>query len=188
MSNFNFATIDSSKPASLKQVFAIASRFTPIAAKKLKVSGVTINKILRPRITASLQSLEPSHGQIQTWFKSTTVPKEILSLIKTEGLDGKTTEPEAKAKPKASKKVKPKASKKVKPKAAKQDFKTPVEQDAPKQAVKSDVVWKTTSKGTELEQRLVVLEALQSQQTEDIQTIKTGMEALLFALNGDLNS
>ena len=180
MSNFNFATIDSSKPASLKQVFAIASRFTPIAAKKLKVSGVTINKILRPRITASLQSLEPSHGQIQTWFKSTTVPKEILSLIKTEGLDGKTTEPTAKAKPKASKKVKPKA--------AKQDFKAPVEQDAPKQAVKSDVVWKTTSKGTELEQRLVVLEALQSQQTEDIQTIKTGMESLLFALNGDLNS
>jgi hypothetical protein len=180
MSNFNFATIDSSKPASLKQVFAIASRFTPIAAKKLKVSGVTINKILRPRITASLQSLEPTHGQIQTWFKSTTVPKEILSLIKTEGLDGKTTEPTAK--------VKPKASKKVKPKAPKQDFKAPVEQDAPKQAVKSDVVWKTTSKGTELEQRLVVLEALQSQQTEDIQTIKTGMEALLFALNGDLNS
>jgi len=186
MSNFNFATIDSSKPASLKQVFAIASRFTPIAAKKLKVSGVTINKILRPRITASLQSLEPSHGQIQTWFKSTTVPKEILSLIKTEGLDGKTAEPKAKAKPTA--KVKPKASKKVKPKAAKQDFKTPVEQDAPKQAVKSDVVWKTTSKGTELEQRLIVLEALQSQQTEDIQTIKTGMESLLFALNGDLNS
>ena len=180
MSNFNFATIDSSKPASLKQVFAIASRFTPIAAKKLKVSGITINKILRPRITASLQSLEPTHGQIQTWFKSTTVPKEILSLIKTEGLDGKTTEPTAKAKPKASKKVKPKAAKK--------DFKAPVEQDAPKQAVKSDVVWKTTSKGTELEQRLVVLEALQSQQTEDIQTIKTGMEALLFALNGDLNS
>tara|TARA_R110000822_G_scaffold23255_1_gene72147 strand:+ start:210 stop:770 length:561 start_codon:yes stop_codon:yes gene_type:complete len=186
MSNFNFATIDSSKSASLKQIFAIASRFTPIAAKKLKVSGVTINKILRPRITASLQSLEPSHGQIQTWFKSTTVPKEILSLIKTEGLDGKTTEPTAKAKPKASKKVKPKA--KAKPKAAKQDFKTPVEQDAPKQAVKSDVVWKTTSKGTELEQRLVVLEALQSQQTEDIQTIKTGMEALLSALNGGLNS
>ena len=180
MSNFNFATIDSSKPASLKQIFAIASRFTPIAAKKLKVSGVTINKILRPRITASLQSLEPSHGQIQTWFKSTTVPKEILSLIKTEGLDGKTTEPTAKAKPKASKKVKPKA--------AKEDFKAPVEQDVPKQAVKSDVVWKTTSKGTELEQRLVVLEALQSQQTEDIQTIKTGMESLLFALNGDLNS
>jgi hypothetical protein len=178
MSNFNFATIDSSKPASLKQVFAIASRFTPIAAKKLKVSGVTINKILRPRITASLQSLEPTHGQIQTWFKSTTVPKEILSLIKTEGLDGKTTEP------KASKKVKAA----VKPKAAKQDFKAPVEQDAPKQAVKSDVVWKTTSKGTELEQRLVVLEALQSQQTEDIQTIKTGMESLLFALNGNLNS
>jgi len=185
MSNFNFATIDSSKPASLKQIFAIASRFTPIAAKKLKVSGVTINKILRPRITASLQSLEPSHGQIQTWFKSTTVPKEILSLIKTEGLDGKTTEPTAKAKPKASKKVKPKA--KAKPKAPKQDFKAPVELEEQKSA-SGNKSWKVASKATEMDQRLVVLEALQSQQTEDIQTIKTGMEALLFALNGDLNS
>ena len=179
MSNFNFATIDSSKPASLKQVFAIASRFTPIAAKKLKVSGVTINKILRPRITASLQSLEPTHGQIQTWFKSTTVPKEILSLIKTEGLDGKTTEPTAKAKPKASKKVKPKAPK--------QDFKAPVELEEQKSA-SGNKSWKVASKATEMDQRLVVLEALQSQQTEDIQTIKTGMEALLFALNGGLNS
>lgn len=176
MSNFNFATIDSSKPASLKQVFAIASRFTPIAAKQLKVSGVTINKILRPRITASLQSLEPTHGQIQTWFKSTTVPKEILSLIKTEGLDGK---PAAKVKPKASKKVKVTVKPKATPKVSE-------EPEAPKQAIKSGVVWKTTSKGTELDQRMAILEALQSQQTEDIQTIKTGMESLIAALNGNL--
>ena len=176
MSNFNFASLDSAKPASLKQVFAIASRLTPIAAKKLKVSGVTINKILRPRITASLQSLEPTHGQIQTWFKSTTVPKEILSLIKTEGLSGEIAD-----------KAKPKASKKVKPKAAKQDFKAPVELEEQKSA-SGNKSWKVASKATEMDQRLAILEALQSQQTEDIQTIKTGMEALLSALNGGLNS
>jgi hypothetical protein len=34
-----------------------------------------------------------------------------------------------------------------------------------------------------MDQRLAALEALQSQQTEDIQTIKTGMEALLSALS-----
>lgn len=178
MSNFNFATIDSSKPASLKQIFAISSRFTPIAAKKLKVSGVTINKILRPRITASLQSLEPSHGQIQTWFKSTIVPKEILSLIKTEGLSGETAEPTAKVKPKASKKVKVT----IKPKAPKQDFKAPVELEEQKSAT-GNKSWKVASKATEMDQRLAALEALQSQQTEDIQTIKTGMEALLSALS-----
>jgi hypothetical protein len=172
MSNFNFATIDSSKPASLKQIFAIASRFTPIAAKKLKVSGVTINKILRPRITASLQSLEPTHGQIQTWFKSTTVPKEILSLIKTEGLSGETAD---KAKPKA----------KVKPKAVEQDFKAPLELEEQKSAT-GNKSWKVASKATEMDQRLAILEALQSQQTEDIQTIKTGMESLIAALNGNL--
>ena len=151
MSNFNFASIDSSKPASLKQVFAIASRFTPLAAQTLGVSGVKINKILRPRITASLQSLEPTHGQIQTWFKSKTCPKQVLELIKIEGLS--ETETEAPAKPKASKKskapAKPKASKKVKasPKASE-------EPEAPKQAIQSAVVWKTTSKSDELSQRL----------------------------------
>ncbi len=169
MSNFNFATIDSSKPASLKQVFAIASRFTPIAAKKLKVSGVTINKILRPRITASLQSLEPTHGQIQTWFKSTTVPKEILSLIKTEGLDGK---PAAKVKPKA----------KAKPKAPKQDFKAPVVQEAPKQAIKSDVVWKTTSKAAEFDQRIVFMESFIAESSDKFSDINSKLDALMAHL------
>ena len=178
MSNFNFATIDSSKPASLKQVFAIASRLTPIAAKKLKVSGVTINKILRPRITASLQSLEPTHGQIQTWFKSTTVPKEILSLIKTEGLDGKKTEPTAKVKPKAKAKTKAKA----KPKAPKQDFKAPVKQDAPKQAVQSDVVWKTTSKAAEFDQRIVFMESFIAESSDKFSDINSKLDALMAHL------
>ena len=125
--NFDFATIDSTRTASLKQIFAISTRFTPTAAETLGVSGVKINKILRPRITAVIQSMEPNHGMIQKWFKSKTCPKAILDLIKTEGL--------SEDKPKASKKSK--TSKK--PKASE-------EPEAPKQAIKSPVVWKTTSK------------------------------------------
>ena len=176
MSNFNFASIDSSKPASLKQVFAIASRFTPLAAQTLGVSGVKINKILRPRITASLQSLEPTHGQIQTWFKSKTCPKQVLELIKIEGLS--ETETEAPAKPKASKKskapAKPKASKKVKasPKASE-------EPEAPKQAIKSPVVWKTTSKSDELSQRLTILEAFISDSENKFSDINSKMDTIL---------
>ena len=185
MSNFDFATIDSTRPASLKQVFAISSRFAPIAAKTLGVSGVKINKILRPRITAVIQSMEPNHGVIQKWFKSSTCPKAILDLIKTEGL--------SEDKPKASKKAK--ASTK-KPKALKiiaepsgtvitpETAKAALEPEAPKQAVKSDVVWKTTSKATEFDQRLVILEAMQSQTSEDIQTIKTTLESLVVSLGG----
>ena len=176
MSNFNFASIDSSKPASLKQVFAIASRFTPLAAQTLGVSGVQINKILRPRITASLQSLEPTHGQIQTWFKSKTCPKQVLELIKIEGLS--ETETEAPAKPKASKKskapAKPKASKKVKasPKASE-------EPEAPKQAIQSSVVWKTTSKSDELSQRLTILEAFISDSENKFSDINSKMDTIL---------
>jgi len=176
MSNFDFATIDSTRPASLKQVFAISSRFTPIVAKTLGVSGVKINKILRPRITAVIQSMEPNHGVIQKWFKSSTCPKAILDLIKTEGL--------SEAKPKASKKAKastkkPKAT--PKPEAT---VKVSEEPEAPKQAIKSDVVWKTTSKATEFDQRLVILEAMQSQTSEDIQTIKTTLESLAVSIGG----
>ena len=175
MSNFDFATIDSSRPASLKQMFAISTRFTPLAAETLGVSGVKVNKILRPRITAVIQSMEPNHGMIQKWFKVKTLPKKILDLIETDGL---TEDSEAPAKPKASKKVK--TSPKPSPKASE-------EPEAPKQAIKSDVVWKTTSKADELSQRLTILEAMQSQTSEDVQSIKSAMESLVASLGG-LNS
>jgi len=175
MSNFDFATIDSTRPASLKQVFAISTRFTPIAAEVLGVSGVKINKILRPRITAVVQSLEPNHGMIQKWFKSKTCPKQILELIKTDGL--------SEDKPKASKKsktsTKPKASKKVKtstkPKATP---KVSEEPEAPKQAV-GNKSWKTTSKSDEFSQRLTILEAFISESENKFSDMNAKMDSIL---------
>ena len=182
MSTFDFATIDSTRTASLKQIFAISTRFTPTAAETLGVSGVKINKILRPRITAVIQSMEPNHGMIQKWFKSKTCPKAILDLIKTEGLS--EDKPKASKKSKTSKK--PKASAKVKA-SPKPSPKASEEPEAPKQAIQSPVVWKTTSKSDEFSQRLTVLEAMQSQTSEDVQSIKSSMESLVATLNG-LNS
>tara|TARA_R110002020_G_scaffold324008_2_gene539789 strand:- start:188 stop:775 length:588 start_codon:yes stop_codon:yes gene_type:complete len=195
MSNFDFATIDSTRPASLKQVFAVSNKFLQPAAKTLGVSGVKINKILRPRITAVIQSMEPNHGMIQKWFKSTTCPKAVLELIKTEGL--------SEDKPKASKKVKatpkPKASKKSKtspkPKALKMVAEpsgtviTPETAKAAKesQSASGNKSWKTTSKSDEFSQRLTILEAMQSQTSEDVQSIKSAMESLVASLGG-LNS
>lgn len=179
MSNFDFATIDSTRTASLKQIFAVSSRFTPLAAKTLGVSGVQVNKILRPRITAVIQSMEPNHGMIQKWFKSQTCPKKILDLIKTDGLGDK---PKASKKSKTS--TKPKATKKVKtspkPKATP---KVSEEPEAPKSA-SGNKSWKTTSKSDEFSQRLTILEAMQSQTSEDVQSIKTSMEALAASLGG----
>ena len=187
MSTFDFATIDSTRTASLKQIFAISTRFTPIAAETLGVSGVKINKILRPRITAVIQSMEPNHGMIQKWFKSKTCPKTILDLIKTEGLS--EDEPKASKKSKTSKK--PKALKMVAEPSGTvitpETAKAALEPEAPKQAIQSPVVWKTTSKSDEFSQRLTVLEAMQSQTSEDVQSIKSSMESLVATLNG-LNS
>ena len=124
---------------------------------------------------------------IQKWFKVKTLPKKILDLIETDGL---TEDSEAPANPKASKKAKasakPKASKKVKT-SPKPSPKASEEPEAPKQAIKSDVVWKTTSKADELSQRLTILDAMQSQTSEDVQSIKSAMESLVASLGG-LNS
>tara|TARA_B100000530_G_C15896905_1_gene463796 strand:+ start:342 stop:869 length:528 start_codon:yes stop_codon:yes gene_type:complete len=172
MSNFDFATIDSTRPASLKQIFAVSNRFLKPAAKTLGVSGVQVNKILRPRITAVIQSMEPNHGMIQKWFKSKTCPKQVLELIKTDGFGDK---------PKATKKSKTSA----KPKAAPKPKATPKvseEPEAPKSA-SGNKSWKT-SKSDEFSQRLTILEAMQSQTSEDVQSIKTSMEALAASLGG----
>ena len=172
MSNFDFATIDSTRTASLKQVFAISSRFTPMAAKTLGVSGVQVNKILRPRITAVIQSMEPNHGMIQKWFKSQTCPKKILDLIKTDGLGDK---------PKASKKSKTSAKPKASPKP-KATPKVSEEPEAPKQAIKSNVAWKTTSKADELSQRLTILEAFISESEDRFSGIESKMDSILAHL------
>jgi len=175
MSNFDFATIDSSRPASLKQMFAISTRFTPLAAETLGVSGVRVNKILRPRITAVIQSLEPNHGMIQKWFKVKTLPKKILDLIETDGL---TEDSKAPAKPKASKKAKvsakPKASAKVKT-----STKASEEPEAPKQAIKSDVVWKTTSKAEELGQIIDTQGVLLSDLENKFSDLESKMDTIL---------
>lgn len=172
MSNFDFATIDSTRPASLKQIFAVSNRFLKPAAKTLGVSGVQVNKILRPRITAVIQSMEPNHGMIQKWFKSQTCPKKILDLIKTDGLGDK---PKASKKSKTS--TKPKAS--PKPKATP---KVSEEPEAPKQAIKSNVAWKTTSKADELSQRLTILEAFISESEDRFSGIESKMDSILAHL------
>jgi hypothetical protein len=176
MSNFDFATIDSTRPASLKQVFAVSNKFLQPAAKTLGVSGVKINKILRPRITAVIQSMEPNHGMIQKWFKSTTCPKAVLELIKTEGLSEDkpkaTKKSKTSAKPKATKKVKASPKPKATPKVSE-------EPEAPKQAIKSNVAWKTTSKAVELSQRLTILEAFISESENKFSDMESKMDAIL---------
>ena len=158
MSNsFDFATIDPNRPASLKQMFAISTRFTPIAAETLGVSGVKINKILRPRITAVIQSMEPNHGMIQKWFKSKTCPKGILDLIKTEGLS--EDKPKATKKSKTSKKTSKKST--TSPEASPEENKT----------ASGNRSWKPSKIQEEFNSRLNGLETVAAEQSKTLTAI-----------------
>ena len=158
MSNsFDFATIDPTRPASLKQMFAISTRFTPIAAKTLGVSGVKINKILRPRITAVIQSMEPNHGMIQKWFKSKICPKAILDLIKTEGLS--EDKPKATKKSKTSKKTSKKST--TSPEASPEENKT----------ASGNRSWKPSKIQEEFNSRLNGLETVAAEQSKTLTAI-----------------
>ena len=158
MSNsFDFATIDPNRPASLKQMFAISTRFTPIAAETLGVSGVKINKILRPRITAVIQSMEPNHGMIQKWFKSKTCPKAILDLIKTEGLS--EDKPKATKKSKTSKKTSKKST--TSPEASPEENKT----------ASGNRSWKPSKIQEEFNSRLNGLETVAAEQSKTLTAI-----------------
>ena len=157
MSNsFDFATIDPTRPASLKQMFAISTRFTPLAAETLGVSGVTVNRILRPRITAVIQSMEPNHGMIQKWFKSKICPKAILDLIKTEGL--------SEDKPKAAKKSK--TSRKTSKKSTTSPEASPEENKSA-----SGANLGTSKIRSEFDSRLNSLEAVAAEQSKTLTAI-----------------
>jgi len=164
MSNsFDFATIDPTKPASLKQIFAIAARVTPFAAKELKVPKAK-NKILRGRINSSLMSLEPTHGQIQSWFKVKTLPKQIKDLIKTEGL---SKDSEESSKPKTTKKSK--TSKKVSKKSTtSEDTSTLPEENKTASGNRS---WKPSKIQSEFNSRISSLEAAATRQSETLDAI-----------------
>ena len=164
MSNsFDFATIDPNRPASLKQMFAISTRFTPIAAETLGVSGVKINKILRPRITAVIQSMEPNHGMIQKWFKSKICPKAILDLIKTEGL--------SEDKPKATKKQKATKKSKTSKKTSKKSTTSPETSPEENTTASGNRSWKPSKIQAEFNSRLNGLEAVAAEQSKTLTAI-----------------
>ena len=164
MSNsFDFATIDPTKPASLKQVFAVSGRFTTFAAKELSVPKTKL-RILRSRVNSSVMSLEPNHGQIQKWFKVKTLPKQVLNLIKTDGLSKDSKES---PKPKATKKSK--TSKKVSKKSTtSEDTSTLPEENKSASGNRS---WKPSKIQEEFNSRINGLETVAAEQSKTLTAI-----------------
>jgi|TARA_R100000081_G_C4816865_1_gene175844 hypothetical protein len=98
----NFAEIDANRIATPKQIWAVANRFaTMTSSDKSERYGLTkvFNAILN---SIHGDSAKLTHADIQSFFECETVPKNILSKIKSK----KVSKKPAKAK-KVSKKPEP---------------------------------------------------------------------------------
>tara|TARA_R100001530_G_scaffold134375_1_gene109126 strand:+ start:264 stop:878 length:615 start_codon:yes stop_codon:yes gene_type:complete len=162
MSNsFDFATIDPTKPASLKQVFAVSGKFTTFAAKELSVPKTKL-RILRSRVNSSVMSLEPNHGQIQKWFKVKTLPKQVLNLIKTDGLSEDSKES---PKPKATKKSK------TSRKTSKKSTTSPEASPEENKSASGNRSWKPSKIQEEFNSRINGLETVAAEQSKTLTAI-----------------
>lgn len=156
-----YDAIPADRIASSKQIWAIVNKFTGMY---IDSNGVERSKwkVFSKRIYAVLMSTNPkgiSHGQIQSMFKLTALPKAITTNVKTDA----KPQPKAKAVKAAPK---PKAAKAApKPKAAK---------SAPKP--------KATDDG--FDARLKFLEETSVVQMQKIESIEDGLAQILLAVKG----
>lgn len=155
-------TIPAEIRATSKQYFGLAGKFSYMLCEQNSIPRTKYN-IVRKRCAGVLHSQFPgqtlTRGQVQEFFDSTKIPAFLTKLVKLSDL----TEA-APVKVKAVKRVsKPKTVKKTKETVKK----TPV-----KAAAK-------TSVNTDFEKRLAFLEGEVSIMSDDIQTIKSGLDAIL---------
>ncbi len=98
----NFAEIDANKIATPKQIWAVANRFASMcAAEKSERYGLT--KVYNAILNSLHGEAKLTHADIQSYFETETVPKNIQSRIKSKT----APKPKAKKTSKKSKKAEP---------------------------------------------------------------------------------
>lgn len=151
--------------ATPKQYFGLAGKFAYLLCESQEIPQVKFS-IIRKRVLGVLYSQFPAssmtRGKAQELFETAKIPAFLTKQVKVEDMKGA----KAPVKVKAVKKVKVTTKRVAKAKA------TP----KPKAAVKA------VSKPSELEQRMTFLEGEVSQMSEDVLTIKSGLETLIERL------
>ena len=149
--------------ASPKQYFGLAGKFAYLLCESQEIPQVKFN-IIRKRCLGVLYSQFPAssmtRGKAQELFETAKIPAFLTKQVKVEDMKG------------AKAPVKVKAVKKVTTKRVAKAKVTP----KPKAAVKA------VSKPSELEQRMTFVEGEISRMSEDVLTIKSGLETLIERL------
>jgi hypothetical protein len=151
-------TIPAEIRATTKQYFGLAGKFSYMICEANDIPKTKFN-IVRKRCAGVLHSQFPgqtlTRGQVQEFFDSTKIPAFLTKLVKLSDL--------TEAAP-------------VKVKAVKRVSKTKTVKKTPVKAAAK------TSVNTDFDKRLAFLEGEVSTMSDDIQTIKSGLDSILEAI------
>ena len=167
-SSASFEKYSADRLATTKQFWAITVHFSKIVQHGMGIDKRFFFK-LRKQIESVVARNHPkgmTHGEVQAFRGSNELPKYLIGNLKLDFLVGK----KAKTAPK-----KPTVSVK------------PVKKASPKPTVSKKVVVKptvSTQESKDMDTRLTFLEGEFSVMSDDIQTIKSGMEMIIQTLKG----
>jgi len=175
----SFANIDNNRLATAKQFFRVTVHHANLVKDEMNIPEKFFFR-LRKQVEAVLARHNPkglTHGDVQKFLASKKLPKYLIGNLQILTL----VEPKAEEQPKVAKKApakpKPKAVK-TQPKAKKAPAKTQPKVVQPTATATPEFNHK------DFDARLTFLEGEVSVMSEDIQTIKSGMEMILESIRG----
>ena len=170
----SFANIDNNRLATAKQFFRVTVHHANLVKDEKGIPEKYFFR-LRKQVEAVLARHNPkglTHGDVQKFLASKKLPKYLIGNLQILTL----VEPKAKKAP-----AKPKA--KTQPKAKKAPTKPKAVKTQPK-VVQPTATATPEFNHKDFDARLTFLEGEVSVMSEDIQTIKSGMEMILETLKG----
>lgn len=171
----SFANIDNNRLATAKQFFRVTVHHANLVKDEMNIPEKFFFR-LRKQVGAVLARHNPkglTHGDVQKFLASKKLPKYLIGNLQILTL----VEPKAEEQPKVAKKAP------AKPKARKAPTKPKAVKTQPK-VVQPTATATPEFNHKDFDARLTFLEGEVSVMSEDIQTIKSGMEMILETLKG----
>jgi len=168
----SFANIDNNRLATAKQFFRVTVHHANLVKDEKGIPEKYFFR-LRKQVEAVLARHNPkglTHGDVQKFLASKKLPKYLIGNLQILTL----VEPKAEEQPKVAKKAPAKPKAKKQPKAVKTQPKV----------VQPTATATPEFNHKDFDARLTFLEGEVSVMSEDIQTIKSGMEMILESIRG----
>ena len=169
-----YSNIPASQSATSKQIWAVSSKFTGLYIDANKLDRKKNWKMVSSRVYAIMMKTHPegvTHGQVQHLFGLESVPEFITANMKTD-----TPKPKAVKTKTAPKQIHSRFAAKLNAEAVKTKIAKPVKtKPAPKKSVKTD---------DGMEARMTFVEQNGVIMMEKIESIESGLAAILLAVKG----